>query len=161
MKKIILGLAVIALFANCRNNKSGSDKDNVVLLQDTMARYNNSILTDKGQDDKTYGSTIGAAVGKDPAITQHKNNSNSGNNNVSNTSSANTGSGTVAAAPAPAKKKGWSHRARGAAVGAGAGAVTGAIVNKNNRGVGAVVGAVVGAATGYVIGNEVDKKKKP
>ena len=71
---------------------------------------------------------------------------------------ARTGSGQVATAPVKAKKKGWSHRARGAVVGAGAGAVTGAIINKNNRGAGAVIGAVVGAAGGYIIGNEVDKK---
>jgi len=33
------------------------------------------------------------------------------------------------------------------------------LVNKNNRGVGALIGGVVGAASGYIIGNEVDKKK--
>ena len=157
MKKIILGLAITALFTNCRNNQSTQDKTNVVLLQDTTVRYNNSMLTDKNNN--IHGATIGAAVEKRSTVTPNKTNADPGTRSISNTSSKNNGSGAVATAPAPAKKKGMSHRARGAIVGAGAGAITGAIVNKNNHAVGALIGGAVGAASGYIIGNEVDKKK--
>lgn len=59
---------------------------------------------------------------------------------------------------APAtQKKGWSSRAKGAAIGAGAGAVGGALIDKKH-GRGAIVGGLLGAGAGYVIGNEKDKK---
>ena len=57
------------------------------------------------------------------------------------------------------KKK--SHAARnGALIGAGAGALTGALVTKKNRGVGALIGGVAGGAAGYGVGKIVEKKKK-
>ena len=61
----------------------------------------------------------------------------------------------------PAKtttKKGWSRRAKGAAIGGGGGAILGAVINKNNRVVGGAIGGAIGAGLGYVIGNELDKK---
>ena len=61
----------------------------------------------------------------------------------------------------PAKtsvKKGWSRRAKGAAIGGGGGAILGAVINKNNRLVGGAIGGAIGAGLGYVIGNELDKK---
>lgn len=57
-----------------------------------------------------------------------------------------------------APKKGWSKKAKGAAIGGGAGAVTGAVLG---GGKGAVVGGVVGAAAGGVVGRNKDKKKDP
>ena len=54
-------------------------------------------------------------------------------------------------------KKGWSNKAKGAAIGAGAGAITGAVVSKN-KGQGAVIGGAVGAGAGYLIGRHKDKK---
>ena len=153
MKKIIVTVIVIASFAACKNNKSELPKDNAVMIQDTFRMYNNSILTDKNQQVQTNPVKSSATQGR-----KSTNNSSQNTNNNTSANSTNTGSGQVATAPVKAKKKGWSHRARGAVVGAGAGAVTGAIINKNNRGAGAVIGAVVGAAGGYIIGNEVDKK---
>jgi osmotically inducible lipoprotein OsmB len=70
-------------------------------------------------------------------------------------------SGTVVSSDAQAQttpRKGWSKKAKGAAIGGGAGAVTGAVVG---GGKGAVVGGVVGAAAGGVIGRKKDKKKDP
>ena len=55
-------------------------------------------------------------------------------------------------------KKGWSRKAKGAAVGGAAGAATGAAVSKNDS-KGAVVGGVVGAGAGYIYGRNKDKKK--
>jgi uncharacterized membrane protein YeaQ/YmgE (transglycosylase-associated protein family) len=43
-------------------------------------------------------------------------------------------------------------------IGGVAGAAGGAIINKQNRVVGAVIGGVVGAAGGYGIGRQMDKK---
>ncbi len=54
-------------------------------------------------------------------------------------------------------KKGWSHKAKGAAIGAGAGAVAGAAVSKDHS-KGAIIGGAVGAGAGYLIGRHKDKK---
>ncbi len=66
------------------------------------------------------------------------------------------------AAPTPApvapRKKGWSKAAKGTVIGAGAGAVAGAIINKKDRGTGAVIGGILGAGAGYGIGRSMDKK---
>lgn len=59
-------------------------------------------------------------------------------------------------------KKGWSKKAKGAAIGGGGGAVAGAVIaGKGDRATGAVVGGVVGAAAGSIIGRKKDKKKDP
>jgi gas vesicle protein len=49
-------------------------------------------------------------------------------------------------------KKGWSPKAKNAVIGAGAGAVIGALVDKNNHGVGALIGGAVGGGAGYLYG---------
>jgi uncharacterized membrane protein YebE (DUF533 family) len=56
------------------------------------------------------------------------------------------------------EKKGWSRKAKGAAIGGGAGAVTGAVVG---GGKGALIGAAAGTVGGAVIGRKQDKKKDP
>jgi hypothetical protein len=61
--------------------------------------------------------------------------------------------------PAPAKKRGWSAKAKGAVIGTAAGAAAGAIINKRNRGAGAVIGGVLGAGAGTGVGAIIDKKK--
>jgi osmotically inducible lipoprotein OsmB len=55
-------------------------------------------------------------------------------------------------------KKGWSGKAKGAAIGGGAGVVGGAVVGGTK---GAVVGGLAGAAAGGLIGRNKDKKKNP
>ena len=59
------------------------------------------------------------------------------------------------AAQAQTHKKGWSDKAKGAAIGGGAGVVTGAVIG---GGKGAVIGGVVGAVGGGLIGRNRDKK---
>ncbi len=54
--------------------------------------------------------------------------------------------------------KGWSRKAKGAAIGGGAGAVTGAVLG---GGKGAVIGAAAGVVGGGLIGRNQDKKKDP
>jgi YMGG-like Gly-zipper len=76
------------------------------------------------------------------------------------TSKSSSGSmNSVAQYPAKTTvKKGWSRRAKGAAIGGGGGAILGAVIHKNNRLVGGAIGGAIGAGLGYVIGNELDKK---
>ncbi|WP_158825091.1 glycine zipper domain-containing protein [Mucilaginibacter lacusdianchii] len=69
-------------------------------------------------------------------------------------------SGYASSADYPTAKK-KSHAARnGALIGAGAGALTGALVTKKNRGVGALIGGVAGGAAGFGVGKIVEHKKK-
>jgi hypothetical protein len=68
-------------------------------------------------------------------------------------------SGYASTAYPAAKKR--SHAGRnGALIGAGAGALTGALVTKKNRGVGALIGGVAGGAAGFGIGKIVEHKKE-
>lgn len=64
----------------------------------------------------------------------------------------------ASAARAQDHRKGWSRKAKGAAIGGGAGAVTGAILG---GGKGAVIGAAAGVVGGGLIGRNQDKKKDP
>ncbi|SFQ69011.1 YMGG-like glycine zipper-containing protein [Hymenobacter arizonensis] len=58
----------------------------------------------------------------------------------------------------PTPKKGWSNKAKGAAVGGGAGAVTGAVIG---GGKGAIIGGAAGAVGGGILGRKRDKKRDP
>lgn len=60
------------------------------------------------------------------------------------------------------QKKGWSKKAKGAAIGGGSGAAAGAIIaGKGDRGKGAVIGGAAGAVGGALIGRKKDKKTDP
>jgi uncharacterized protein YcfJ len=62
------------------------------------------------------------------------------------------------AVQAQTPKKGWSNKAKGAAIGGGAGAVTGAVIG---GGKGALIGGAAGVVGGGLIGRNKDKKKDP
>ena len=62
-------------------------------------------------------------------------------------------------APVAPRKRGWSAKAKGAVIGAGAGAITGAVIDRKNRGAGAVIGGLLGAGAGTGVGAIIDKKK--
>ena len=55
-------------------------------------------------------------------------------------------------------RKGWSRKAKGAAIGGGAGAATGAVIG---GGKGALIGAAAGVVGGGLIGGSQDKRKDP
>lgn len=61
-------------------------------------------------------------------------------------------------AQAQDKPKGWSRKAKGAAIGGGSGAVVGGLLG---GGKGALVGAAAGVVGGGLIGRNQDKKKDP
>ncbi len=73
-------------------------------------------------------------------------------------SSGGTNSGSSASQGTTAQKQGISEAAKGTAIGVVSGAALGAIVNKKNRGGGAVVGGIIGGATGYTLGRAQDRK---
>ena len=58
------------------------------------------------------------------------------------------------------KKRRISRPVQGAIIGAGVGAVSGAIINKSNRGKGAVIGGIIGAGVGAGTGVIIDNKEK-
>ena len=60
----------------------------------------------------------------------------------------------------PRRKRRISRPVEGALIGAGVGAISGAIIDKTNRGRGAVVGGVIGAGVGAGAGAIIDKKQK-
>ena len=106
---------------------------------------------------------------KDPAVYYRQGNEASSSQPIRKTSgyykvhkaSHNDGGSLSSVSQYPAKttaKKGWSRKAKGAAIGGGSGAILGAVINKNNRLVGGAIGGALGAGIGYVIGNELDKK---
>ena len=67
--------------------------------------------------------------------------------------------GTVTTPEAAAQtktKKGWSKKAKGAAIGGGAGIVGGAVVGGTK---GAIIGGAAGTVAGGAIGRKKDKKK--
>jgi len=78
--------------------------------------------------------------------------------NTSSSSSGSSSSGNTASQGTTAQKKGISEAAKGTAIGVVSGAALGAIVNKKNRGGGAVVGGIIGGATGYTLGRAQDRK---
>lgn len=82
--------------------------------------------------------------------TVYRDNPSSNNNVASNGGGSSQGT--------TAKKKGISEAAKGTAIGVVSGAALGAIVNKKNRGGGAVVGGIIGGATGYTLGRAQDRK---
>lgn len=160
MKKLLSILVLAVIFTSCKQGKTGEEQTKVVMVQDTSAFYNNSIANDKANDQQKYGAKAGSAFESLPTKKHNNSSSNStATNNKNQATTSTTSSNSTASNTVPQKKKGWSHRAKGTVVGAGTGAITGALINKNNRAVGALAGAAIGAATGYIIGNEVDKKK--
>ena len=73
-------------------------------------------------------------------------------------SSGSSSAGSSSSQGTTAQKKGISEAAKGTAIGVVSGAALGAIVNKKNRGGGAVVGGIIGGATGYTLGRAQDRK---
>jgi len=143
MKKLLIALAATAVFASCHNNA-----DNAAAIESAKQAAIDSMSMVNAKKDQIETETKAAS---------HKKRSTAAPAASSENSTASTSSAGTAA---PAKKKGWSHTAKGAVVGAGAGAITGAVVNKNDRVKGAAIGTIVGAGMGAGIGAIVDHEKK-
>lgn len=147
----IFALAVI--FTACKNNSSKPFNKNMVLV-DTTGLYKSNVLTDVGNSKYVINDkAVNTPVTSKPATSPKKTSTSDGDA----AAAANNTSTTVATTPVK-KDKGLSHAAKGTIVGAGTGAITGAILNKDHRGTGAIIGTVIGAGAGYLIGRSTDKK---
>lgn len=152
MKKTLAIFALAVIFTACKRTTNESENKNMVLV-DTTGLYKSNALTDVGGKyiinenavvDKTSNSQKQSTARTKTASTK---------NSSTNYSQAN--SNKSAGIP---QDKGWSHAAKGTVVGVGTGAITGAILNKEHRGRGAIIGAIIGAGSGYLIGRSTDKK---
>jgi hypothetical protein len=106
---------------------------------------------------KTEPAKTGTPAGTNTTVVSNPETKGAENNTVS-TEPASTGKDEPVAEEK--KKKGLNNAAKGAIIGAGAGAIGGAIINKENRGKGAIIGGAVGAGAGAVTGVILDKRKK-
>ena len=149
MKKTISIFALIVMFTACKNNSSEPVNRNMVLV-DTTGLYKSNVLTDVGNNKYVINDKVAnTPVANKPATSSKK---------TSTSDDAANNTSTTAATTPVKKDKGLSHAAKGTIVGAGTGAITGAILNKDHRGTGAIIGTVIGAGTGYLIGRATDKK---
>ena len=162
MKPLLLALAIPALVVGCRSNDKSTgeaagaasvsrvaDSIHTAPLPEGAKRVVVETRAPDGSSTITTTTTQEAAPAPEAKKTP-----------VAKSSKTND-EAVAASGPAPSKKKkkGWSTRAKGAAIGGAAGAATGAIISKNKVG-GAVIGGAVGAGGGYIIGNEIDRNKK-
>lgn len=157
MKQIfpILALAVTLGACKAKINEADNMNKNMVLV-DTTGLYKNNVLTDVGN--KFVITPAPVEVEPVRTVTARKPVRRTSNNSNNSNTVYSSGTSKSTNAAYPQKEKGWSDAAKGAAIGGGAGAILGAVVSKNNRGLGAVIGGVVGAGGGYVIGRAQDRK---
>lgn len=153
MKKTISFFALIVIFAACKNNSSEAVNKNMVLV-DTTGLYKNNVLTDVGGNYVINGNENTNPMGQSIANAKIIRKKSTPKNYAGNYSQVNS---NQSAASIP-EDKGLSHAAKGTLVGAGTGALTGALLNKDNRGTGAIIGTFIGAGAGYLIGRKTDKK---
>jgi len=165
MKKLLplLSILIVAvIFITACNSKPQTDANNGKVLT-----YTDTIGLADFQRWKTQNELKDATVyysqGNEIASSQPVKSSSAAAHRTSSTRHSTTSrSGSMnSVAQYPAKtsvKKGWSRRAKGAAIGGGGGAILGAVINKHNRVLGGALGGAIGAGLGYVIGNELDKK---
>ncbi len=186
MKKILFTAATLGLLVAC-NNKNDQDSARQATLDSVNMANNHQRMLDSmtaassaNQDAVVIENpTIAPA----PVMDEPKKKS-SGTKKTSNPTTSKepsspgntTPSGTTATSPAPnsgtnttagtgtvteeeKKKKGLNNAAKGAIIGLGTGAAAGAVINKENRGKGAVIGGVIGAVGGAVGGAVLDKRK--
>lgn len=109
---------------------------------------------------KTVKQKAPAPMQERPAPVEETQPASAGTGDVAtNTGAGNSTGDAPASQGETAKKEGMSNSTKGAVIGSAGGAVIGAVINKRNRGVGAVIGGVVGGAVGYGLGKKKDSKE--
>jgi hypothetical protein len=170
MKKItgIVAIAGIALLSACQTKQADTTTTTAAANQHVI----DSLKTELVRQQVIDSMTAVAKVEKPKTVTTHVVYTPAKKKTTTrrSTASANTVNSYAGySQPAPVynepvapvqqpQKKGWSAKAKGAVIGAGVGAATGAIINKRNRGVGAIIGGVLGAGAGTGVGAIIDKK---
>lgn len=177
MKKLLLPLAIAAVFSAC-NTKKEEDKRDMLFLSDTSSLRSN-IMSDTGTITQVAPAPAAPVVrytapkAKKATSTYKKPAQTVVTPTVEPSAPVTTTTGTVPAETGtagtgttgtgtvdntttiPAKKEGISKAAKGAVIGGVAGAAAGAILTK--KGTGAIIGGVIGAAGGYILGRKKDK----
>lgn len=172
-----MAVAFMMIFAACK----GNNQDNTTASQDTagLAAFRQQKLLEAQMADQAKidslaqvkaeemnaakaatAATAVRAASSSSSSSARRSSSSSSSRSSGNTVSSGSSNDGYASAPAQTapQRQGISKAAKGAMIGAGTGAVAGAIINKKNRGAGAVIGGVVGGAAGYGIGRSQDKK---
>ena len=168
MKLLLIAFTFACFFSSCgSNNKTEAD---VVGTKSSVSHPNNSLPDSSHMKALLPGNERTVRVEKYDAngsstittTTETNNNKNSlPKASTAKTSSTTNSTPTAVVVPAETKvaeKKGWSGRAKGAAIGGVGGAAAGALISKKKV-EGALIGAAAGGAGGYIIGNEIDRKK--
>ena len=178
MKPFITSIAIAGLFslAAC-NTSANKEKDAALLLQQhTIDSMNTEMAKRKVIDSMNEVSRMNIVIPQvitpvaQPqqlvAASSSRSAPRSVRRSTRNTHAASTRTNTAQSqntayqeAPVEKRKKGWSAKAKGAVIGTGVGAITGAVVNKRNRGAGAVIGGLLGAGAGTGVGAIIDNKK--
>lgn len=168
MKKLLPFLSIVvmsALFFVACNNKPQTDANTgkVLTYTDTLglSEFQKWKALNELKDPTVYYNQGSEYASSQPTKTVVKYVPVKSSSTRRTTASRSTSGSMNSVAQYPAKtavKKGWSRRAKGAAIGGGGGAILGAVINKNNRLLGGAIGGAIGAGLGYVIGNELDKK---
>lgn len=152
MKKIILLLTVVTIFAACKNKSNPVVENKNLVLVDTTGLSKSNAMTDAA-----HGNTIAVPKVVVPQATTTTTQKARTTSNAAYPDNGTSTTTTTTTTPAvPKRDKGWSSAAKGTAIGAGTGAVVGAIATKNAKG--AIIGAIIGGGGGYVIGRSKDRK---
>lgn len=179
MKKLLLPLAIAAVFSAC-NTKKEEEKRDMLFLSDSTALKNN-VMSDTAtitqaapapaapvvqytapkakKATSTYrkpARTVPNRTNEPAPVTTTPTNTGTDPAGTGTAGTGTSGTGTVDnTTTIPDKKEGVSKAAKGAVIGGVAGAAAGAILTK--KGKGAVIGGVIGAAGGYILGRKKDK----
>ncbi len=146
MKRLIIMVTMVAVFASCSNKA----KEEALAKQQAMVAVRDSLKLDSFKRAETAEKER-LVEEKHQAELAAARRSNSNYSSSGSSYSANAGTSTST------KKKGWSSAAKGTAIGAGVGALGGILIDKKD-GRGAIIGGLAGAGAGYVIGRDRDKK---
>jgi hypothetical protein len=156
MKKMIIGIAMVASFAACNNNS----KTTADLKQEAYKQIRDSLRLDSFERAEAKEREIAEEKERILALQKAqpvRERVVYASNSAPRRRTYVKGVSETYTYQQPTRKQGWSHAAKGAAIGAGAGAVTGILVDKKDAR-GAVVGGLIGAGTGYVIGRAKDRR---
>lgn len=184
MKKITIILAASTFMFACNETSKKNSQDvaqvqsieqikkmtiDSMRLQEQMKDTKQSVIDSmsmvaKGEKVKVFTMDSLKAVKKETeVVTKHTHQTvKKANDVVAYKDNSETTTTTTTSTPAKVykKKRKISRTAEGALIGAGVGAISGAIIDKGNRGKGAIIGGVIGAGVGAGTGAVLDKKAK-
>ncbi|MFC0182355.1 YMGG-like Gly-zipper [Pseudarcicella hirudinis] len=170
MKQLLVIFTAATLLSACNNNKSDSAEvqqakqmaiDSMKMEAKVQQAKQSAIDSMRMEEvkkeesvdknDKTASNSLTAVHEKGSAVVA---------SNASPTVSTPSASSETAAPVVHKKKKKMSNTVKGALIGAGVGAISGAVIDKNRPGKGAVIGGLIGAGVGAGTGAIIDKKER-